>query len=158
MSGPQKITERDVIKVLDAHHLPHSCRGFPFLLRAIMIVVNDREMRESRRVMPLYGLVGNEYGTTDKHVERAIRTMLGKAVRHMTTGQFIFWVADNLVYNENNEDEQEAPPHASGPESCGTETSSPPYDILHSSAEEESEWQDDDSIEESELSQVGYAS
>lgn len=160
MSGPQKVTERDVIRILDTHHLPHSCRGFPFLLKAIMIVGNDEEIRESRRVMPLYSLVGNEYGTTDKHVERAIRTMLGKAVRHMTTGQFIFWAADRLVYHEKNETEQEPPSCASGSASCGTDTGkpSPPYDILHSRAEEESEWQEDDSLEESELPQAGYAS
>jgi len=93
----RKVTERDVLDLLDKFKMPHSSIGHQYLVKAIVIGCNDAEIRDARKVMALYQKAAEAYNTTPARVERAIRSMLRHISCGKTNGQFIYWAVDSLL-------------------------------------------------------------
>lgn len=96
MSDGYTILEKDIHALLDMQKVSHAFMGYPYLLQAVMSVCSDNELRNARKIMPVYSAVAKQANVLPSRVERSIRAALKQANCKMTGSQFTFWAADTL--------------------------------------------------------------
>lgn len=99
---PAHHLESRINTVLDGLDLDHSASGYLYLMHAIELLCNDEEMRNTRRVMPIYAAVAKRDNTTSSRVEFCIRMVLKRAGVKKSSGKFIFWAVDSAMFIPSN--------------------------------------------------------
>jgi len=105
MTEGQKAWDQDILRYLEPYKLDHSATGFPLLIDSINLLLNEENLLQKRRIMPVYNAVAEMKQCKFTRVERAIRLLLKKSNCGMVNSVFIFKAVDDMWLKK-----QENPP------------------------------------------------
>ena len=96
MGKKRRALEKDVLEYMQKYDLDHSATGFAFLIDAVKLPINRKDLLQKKRIMPVYNLVAEKHDCKFSRVERAIRILLKKADCGVKSSEFLLEAADEI--------------------------------------------------------------